>query len=523
MSDEDPIDRGRAVGMWRVFATFVKAKGAVPIIVTTVLVSFAIGSTVGVGPDVLSDRYSRINHGYVGPPCSSLVHNEDGDGRPRACDLGSDDAQDASAWSSLLQNILTLWCNPVLGSYSDVHGRRPMLVWSVGLYTIAPIMLVLLQYFDTMNPGWYYLSVSLIGIVNYLSMTFATLSDVIPEEFRAAAYAIVMAGFYFGLALAPSLALLMSHFHVSVLASMLMIMAFLVTITTLPETLPEEIAERNRLRCATNQEEHVESSEQVESEPRRHRMSLVFKAMTRPLREISILNRTRTIKLVAMGSFFSSMVYSADVNLVIYYIEDQLDVRDKDIAKMFLVIGILGVSMQAVFLQPLIQLLGEQGLLVTSFISGVLHNSMYGAARDKLAIYVALSFSQLTKINFPLLSSFASKGATANEQGQVQGALFALNALSAAIGPLIMQCVYEKTKDIPCLGPGFMFYFAAAIYSVGTVCVALLFCMDTQNLTSTISDTPDGNGLDSRTDLEEPLLPAEPEQRPPTVPSVEPI
>jgi Na+/melibiose symporter-like transporter len=340
---------------------------------------------------------------------------------------------------------------------------------------------------------WYYISNSIIGIINYTSIVFAALSDTMPEEFRAASFAMILAGFYGGFALAPSLPLLMSHFQVSLLSSILVLGAFLFTLAAFPETLPDSLAASNR------QQAHSDENENADENPTSS-LQMLLDALTRPFREVMILNRDLVIRLVAVGSFFSAIVYSTDHSLVVFYIENHLNVRDKDIAQMFFLMGILGIVFQAFLLQPMVTCLGEKGLLVTSFLSGTLHNFLYGVARDKSCIYVAFSLSQLTKTNFPILSSLASKGASPNEQGQVQGALFALNALGSAIGPLSMQFIYERTKDN--LGPGTMFLFASFLYFVGTVAVSFIPVEKETSSTSSEVDSPDcGSG-----DPEEPLL-----------------
>lgn len=478
---EDPEQPPR-VDLMRFFLTFCKTRGAIPALVISTLLSFGIGSTVGVVPDVLSDRYSRLYYGYDGPPCS----NFDRVRKPGACQQGADQAQDASAWASLLLSTLTLVCNPVVGSVSDVRGRRGMIIASISLTTLAPLVLVWMQWFDTVDPMWYYIANSLVGMVNYMSIIFAAMSDIIPDEYRAASYAIILAGFYAGFSLAPSFALLMSHFQVSVLSLLFTLGALVCAVTFFHETLPDDVAERNRVQCLEHDEEETTTGRWIIS------------AMTRPVRDISILNRDTVIRLVAVGSFFSSMVFATDSNLLLFYIEDQLDVRDKDIAQMFFVMGILGIMFQAILLQPLTQCLGEKGLLVTSFLSGTLHNLLYGLARDKRCIYVALAFSQLTKINYPILSSLASKGASADEQGRVQGALFALNALGAAIGPLSMQAIYDKTKNN--LGTGTMFFFASFLYATGTVFVS---CIPSKKEVIAVAEE---ENIGTETDLEEPLI-----------------
>ena len=157
----------------------------------------------------------------------------------------------------------------------------------------------------------------------------------------------------------------------------------------------------------------------------------------------------------------------------------------------------------------MLQCLGEKGLLIMTFCSGTLHNLLYGVARNKTTLCVALMLSQLTKVNFPILSSLASKGTSTNEQGRVQGALFATNAIAYAVGPLSMEYVYHHTKNKKNFGPGFMFVYAAALYAIGTVLVALIPRKKTEQQAST-GDIPTADcQQEGRGDLEEPLLPSD--------------
>jgi DHA1 family tetracycline resistance protein-like MFS transporter len=470
----------------RFFSTFIAAKGTVPALILSTILSFGIGSTVGVVPEILSDRYSRLYYDYDGPPCKDYDH----DTMPEACHQGADDAQAASAWGTLLLNMFTLFCNPVVGSLSDVHGRRNILVVSMFLCMLAPAVLVLMQVIPTIRPMWYYLANSTVGVISSMSITFAALSDTMPEEFRAPSFALILAGFYSGFA-SPFLPLVMSHLQVSMLSFLLTLGGFLFALAFFPETLPESVAVSNRLAQA--ELESAEGEYRTSSE-------LVIDALTRPLREVTILNRSLVIRLVAVGSFFSAMVHSTDAHLLIFYIEEHLNVRETDIAHMFLAMGIIGVVFQAFLLQPLVKCLGEKGLLVTSFLSGTFHNFLYGVSKNKKGIYVALCFSQLTKTNYPVLSSLASQGASANEQGQVQGALFALNALGAAIGPLLMQFIYNRTKDN--LGPGTMFLCASFLYFLGTVAVSFIPVKKEVAGSSEVD-----SACPSENELEEPLLP----------------
>jgi hypothetical protein len=68
-------------------------KGAMPALIASVFLSFGIGSTGGVVPEIL---YARLYHHYDGLPCSNFGH----DLAPEACQNGADNAQEASAWGA---------------------------------------------------------------------------------------------------------------------------------------------------------------------------------------------------------------------------------------------------------------------------------------------------------------------------------------------------------------------------------------------------------------------------------------
>jgi hypothetical protein len=86
-----------------------------------ILIAVGLGSTIGVVPAVMSDRFARLQHGYDLPAtCASY----DVDHKPAPCFEGSADAQSAVAASNLVSNGLTFLLSSLLGSLSDEHGRK---------------------------------------------------------------------------------------------------------------------------------------------------------------------------------------------------------------------------------------------------------------------------------------------------------------------------------------------------------------------------------------------------------------
>lgn len=507
------------------------SKAVLPALVISILLSASIGLTVGIVPEVLTDRYAGLYHGYdaaTGAATGSGELNDDSGGSlppcwgydtstmPEACIEGADDAQTGSAYGTLAQNLLTFFFNAAIGSYSDKKGRRLLLIASIFLNTLVPAALVAMELIEGMNPVWYYAANVATGVIAYPTIVFAMLSDDCPQEHLAGRFATNMAGFYGGFALAPTAAMYASHIVVSWWSLALSALTLIFSILFLPETLPESVAvdvatttvvvgssvaasEEAMALVATesSQQQHQQQQHQrqhqshsimtwsAEEEHEEHgghssiertvtvlRMSSCLQAtgdlLLRPLREMTILTRNTNLRLLAMASFLSAAVYNTDASLVLFYIEEHLNVREDDIAVMFLWMGMFGVVLQGIGLQPLVYLLGEKGLLVVAFVSGTIHNWLYGVATNKTEICAALNLSQLTKLGYPLLSSLASQQVGIDEQGRIQGAIMALNALAGALGPVSMNWIYEKTKTS---SPGTMFLLSSGLYFLGTVVV----------------------------------------------------
>eukprot|EP00531_Pseudo-nitzschia_arenysensis_P009591 CAMPEP_0116126244 /NCGR_PEP_ID=MMETSP0329-20121206/6232_1 /TAXON_ID=697910 /ORGANISM="Pseudo-nitzschia arenysensis, Strain B593" /LENGTH=701 /DNA_ID=CAMNT_0003620321 /DNA_START=78 /DNA_END=2179 /DNA_ORIENTATION=- len=492
------------------------SKAVVSTFVISILVSFTIGLTVGIVPEILSDRYARLYHGY-GASSGGKENNDldrllpcweyDTSNMPEACVKGADDAQTGAAYAILVQNLLTFFFNAVLGSYSDTLGT---------LNALVPAALLAMEYIETLDPFWYYATNAATGFISFNSMVFAMLSDDCPEEERAGRFAVNFAGFYVGFAIAPMLPTYMSHTAASWWSFALAVILMIYSIVYLPETLPSLVSENNPLDPSeaieessplTLSESNANSSCERESSNNGSAsndgaistpstlLQSTKNILLSPFREMTVLNRTGVLHLVTIASFLSAAVYSIDSSLLLFYIEEHLNVREGDIAVMFLVMSIFGVILQGFSLQPLVYTLGEKGLLVLTFLSGTVHNFLYGVASTKTEITAALGLSQLTKLSYPLLSSLASQQVGLDEQGRVQGALLALNALAGALGPVSMNWVYEKTKDgtHKPFGPGTMFLLSSGLYFLGTIVVSQIPSDESNSNNNTANNSRSAN------------------------------
>jgi DHA1 family tetracycline resistance protein-like MFS transporter len=279
-----------------------------------------------------------------------------------------------------------------------------ILVIGVLMSTMSPLVLVLMQIRPEMSPIWYYGVGASRGLISWISVALSALSDVMPPKWRAPSFGLLLAGFSLGFALAPTLALFLSHFHVSVLSLCVLVLGLINTIAFFPETL----APHSALQARLNREARVEGLTRTEK---------IWWNIKRPLWELSILNRNRLFRLLSSLAFFSGVVSSGDQTLLIYYIEEQLGFNDKDIAIMFLMMGILGIFVQAVVLKILNDAIGERLVITFCFILGAIHNVMYGLARNKATMFLAVGISAFVGMSFPTISAIKSNNVVSSVNG----------------------------------------------------------------------------------------------------------
>lgn len=268
-----------------------------------------------------------------------------------------------------------------------------LILLGIGLSLLAPLNLVLLQLFDSMDPVIYYASQAASGFVSWIAVALSALSDVMPPMWRAPSFGLVLAGFSMGFALSPFLAVFLGHLGVSIFALGVLLFGFILAVTTMPETLSPESSEMAKLKRLA--EYPVLTS----------RLEVWRYNLSRPARDLLILNRNKLFRLLSALAFFSGCVSAGDHTLFLYYVEENFGFNDRDIAMLFLIIGVMGIIVQATVLKPLNSLIGERRVIMVAFLVGALHNFLYGIAQSKKTMFIAASIASLTGMSFPTISA----------------------------------------------------------------------------------------------------------------------
>jgi hypothetical protein len=105
---------------------FAQSNGPPQMIVLCLLIALAFGSTVGVVPAVMTDRYAHLLHNYT-DSCSSSSSSHAHSVPPKACVDAASDAQNGVAMEQLITNTLTFCTSSYVGALSDEYGRKSTL------------------------------------------------------------------------------------------------------------------------------------------------------------------------------------------------------------------------------------------------------------------------------------------------------------------------------------------------------------------------------------------------------------
>lgn len=94
--------------------------------------------------------------------------------------------------------------------------------------------------------------------------------------------------------------------------------------------------------------------------------------------------------------------------LLIYYAEDRIGFKDKDIASLFMIMGIGDIIALGCLLKLLNDWIGEKYVIIVSFIAGLIHNTIYAFANSKIWIFVGILVGVLDGLSFPTISAMKS-------------------------------------------------------------------------------------------------------------------
>ena len=344
--------------------------------------------------------------------------------------------------------LLQFVCAPIMGSLSDRHGRRPILLFSIGGLSLSYLLWVFAGEFSVLI-----LARFIGGLMSgNISTASAVIADVTPDERRSRGMAVLGLAVGLGFMLGPALGGIMYAFDLSRywpgLAhygvnpySMAALAAFLLTAMNWVSVLTS-LRETRRVGAPS-------------TALARRPVNPLALLQTESYPGVSLTNLIYFVFLLA----FSGMEFS-----LTFLATDRFGYGPKQITIMFLFIGVVLALMQGSYVRTRSGVLGPRRMGLHGLLLGIPGLAIVGYAPSVLLFYVGLLFMAAGSAQVrPCLSALVSLYTPEGEQGRILGVFRSLESLARAIGPLV-ACVLNWR-----LGASLAYYVAAAVMTIPVI------------------------------------------------------
>jgi len=303
--------------------------------------------------------------------------------------------------------------SPVLGSVSDRYGRRRVILLSnVGLGLDYVLM--------ALAPSLWWLFVGRI-ISGITSSSFPTamayIADVTEPRDRAAKFGMLGAAFGVGFIVGPTVGGLLGGISLRAPfwgAAALSLANAAYGFFILPESLPLE----RRTPFHWKRANVLGSFRMLRSRP----------------------------YLLALGaaSFLSMLAHDSAPTTFVLYSQYRYQWTERTIGLVIGLVGAASLLVQAGLVGRIVEWLGERKAMATGFLCGAAAMTVYAIAPTGRVFLFGLPLTALYGLATPSLQSIMTSRVSANEQGQLQGAIGSLNGVANMIAPLLFTGIFAE-------------------------------------------------------------------------------
>ncbi len=347
---------------------------------------------------------------------------------------------DATPWGGYITTVFAITnflAQPVLGNLSDRFGRRPVLLFSMGMLAIDFIIM------GMAHAVWLlFLGRFLSGISAATHSTAAAyIADTTEPEQRGQAFGMLGAAFGLGFIIGPAIGGWLGSFDPRwpfFASAALAGVNLLYGIFVLPESLDREHRRRFDWKRAN-----------------------AFGAF-KHFSKVPYL----AWFLVALGLFnFAHWVYPATFN---YFGAVRYGWDEAMLGWSLAAVGVGSAIVQGGLVGPVIKRYGPTRTVIFGFLVCILTFAAYALATEGWMVFVIIPFGALGGLLGPALNQIMTARVPRNAQGELQGAIASVQALANVFAPLAMtQTFFYFTHA------GAPFYFAGAAFALAAIVCAL--------------------------------------------------
>ncbi|KAK9805503.1 hypothetical protein WJX72_001711 [[Myrmecia] bisecta] len=392
-------------------------------------------------PTLMTDFFASRNS-PVALVCEEYPPGE----APQACRDAHSTSVVWSSWTSFTSySLLSFMLAPMIGSWSDVYGRKPFLLLSFAITSLHEIVLLLHLSFG-LSLLWYFPAQALIGAFSSVTMSLSYVADLMQPRHRAATFGLIQASFSVGVLIGPGLGGFLPPIWAVWGAIGGIGLAIAYTAVFVPESLSAS----------------AKSAAQVRQDAGEQGLAGRWAAMR-------ILSRSPLFIKLTVCLMLSGVVAEGLQDLLIQFFQIKLGFTTQDQAMVFIVYGGCGLVINTVLLRYLLLCLGETRVLIFGLVSSVVTQLVLAFAANKAMAFSALAIGALGFVTFPAISSIKANNVYEYEQGTIQGALYGARSLAQGVGPLIFAALFSAftRSDSPMpYFPGAPFLFGMALMLV---------------------------------------------------------
>lgn len=323
--------------------------------------------------------------------------------------------------------------SPVIGSLSDQHGRRPVILLStLGLSADYVLMAV------APNLWWLALGRIIAGVTSSSFTTvFAYMADITAPDKRAKAYGLIGAAFSAGFVLGPLMGGVLGEVSPRApfwTAAAMSGVAFLYGLFILPESLAPE-----------------------------KRMAFSWRRAN-PFGAMALLRSHPELSGLALVTFllhFAHHVFSA---VFVLYAAYRYGWHAWEVGVLLALVGVLDMIMQGLLVGPAVRRFGDRATMVFGLFGGAVGVALMGLAPTGFLFTLAMLPNALWGLAMPTLQSLMTRRVSESEQGQLQGAAMSVASIAGVASPLFFGFVYAHSiGGVATPFPGLSFLIAALV------------------------------------------------------------
>jgi DHA1 family tetracycline resistance protein-like MFS transporter len=375
-----------------------------------------------------------IGFGIVIPVLPELIRELTGEGLAEAAVYGG--------WLLFLYGLMQFFSAPIIGNLSDRFGRRPILLFSLSMFSLDYVLMGVAP-----TLAWLFVGRALAGVAGATGATAsAYVADVSPPEQRAANFGLVGAAFGLGFIIGPVLGGLLGAYGPRVPffgAALLAALNVGYGVLALPETLSQRARRPFDLRRAS------------------------------PLGALRSMRRYPVVAGLFAAMVFYQLAHDASPSTWSYYTMLKFDWSEREVGFSLGFVGVMFAVVQGGLIRYVIPRLGEVRAGYFGLTMMTLGFLGIAFSTEGWLMYVFIVPFALGGIATAAARGIMSNAVPSNAQGELQGATTSLMSLTAIVAPLLMTQLfgYFSSAASPVYFPGAPFLVAAAL----TVLSSLVF------------------------------------------------